>query len=269
MQGRPNVRGQFLPTGSIGETIRAGAVLPEIDLYFSPDATATPSATQVVVFRWNGPSTDVTELDNGSAACAAWPFGVQYSGNVFWISGQRVIEQVSSSPTQGGSRRKFRLYSPNSSPDDVDVRPWYGTASNEYPCGESGANEAAELSDPSAGSMSSNTITGLDAADNAPPRSRSPGTRPSRRSPSRTGTTPSSSWSWTSSGGNPMQAKQVALIFHDRSGNEQLRVCYVPESKNPVLEGGRRPPADQVQAGDLVQLPDGSYRRVDRVERKD
>lgn len=149
----------------IAEAGSAGGV-PEIDLYFAPDATATPSATQVVVFRWNGPSTDVTELDNGSAACAAWPFGVQYSGNVFWTSGQRVIEQVSSSPVQGGTRRKFRLYSPNGSPDDVDVRAWYGSAADEYPCGASAANEAAELSDPSDGSMSGNTVTGLDAADN-------------------------------------------------------------------------------------------------------
>ena len=66
-----------------------------------------------------------------------------------------------------------------------------------------------------------------------------------------------------------MKPKQVALIFTDQAGSEQLRVCYVPESKNPVLEGGRRPPADQVRPGDLVQLPDGTYRRVDRVEREE
>ena len=143
---------------------------PEIDLYFAPDAfvgdMTTPTARAVVVFRWNGPSTDLTELDNGSAAAAAWPFGVQYSGNVFWSSGNRVVEQVSSAPADEGVRKSFKLYSPNGSPDYVDLECFYGTSRDEYACGSAGANDNAVLADPSAGSLSGQTVQNLDASDN-------------------------------------------------------------------------------------------------------
>lgn len=153
-----------------GPAASSGAV-PQIYLCVAPNAFVATGgggghSTQLAVFQWNGPSTDVTDLGVvWDVVASAWPFGVQYSGNVFWTSGQRVVEQVASWPVSGGVRRSFKLYSPNSSPDNRSVRAFFGRAADEYACGESSAN-AATLSNPSHGSLSGNEVTGLDAADN-------------------------------------------------------------------------------------------------------
>jgi hypothetical protein len=58
----------------------------------------------------------------------------------------------------------------------------------------------------------------------------------------------------------------VALIFHDGEGNEQLRMCFVETSPPVHLVSGDLKAAGSVGIGDVVRLPDGSWRRVDSVE---
>jgi len=137
--------------------------LPEIDLYFSTDGV---SGTGVATFRFNGSFAAITALSGGNNAQNAWPFGRQYSGNVFWTVGSRAVEKISSAPAPGGVRWSFQLFSPNPSVDSVSVRGFQGTAQDEYACGLLGANPNPVLANPSAGTLIGQTITGLDAADN-------------------------------------------------------------------------------------------------------
>lgn len=82
---------------------------------------------------------------------------------MFWTSGQRHIERGSTTPVLGGVRWRFRLYSPNASPDSVSVRFLIGNADAESP-----GPTYATLDDPSHGTLSAGDtqIDGLDAADN-------------------------------------------------------------------------------------------------------
>jgi hypothetical protein len=137
--------------------------LPEIDLYFSTDGI---SGTGVAVYRFNGSFAAITPLAGGNNVQNAWPFGRQYSGNVFWAVGTRAIEKVSAAPAPGGVRWSFTLYSPNPSIDTVSVRGFQGVATDEYACGIFGPNSNPVLANPSAGTLIGQTITGLDAADN-------------------------------------------------------------------------------------------------------
>jgi hypothetical protein len=58
----------------------------------------------------------------------------------------------------------------------------------------------------------------------------------------------------------------VALIFHDGEGNEQMRMCFVDASAPVRLIAGESKAPGSVGIGDVVRLPDGSWRRVDAVE---
>lgn len=146
--------------------IAGGGTVPEIDLYISADGV---SGTAVATYRFNGSFVPITALAGGNSVQNTWPFGVQYGGNVFWTAGQQTVELVTALPTlTGGSgvRWGFQLFSPNSSPDLVNVRGFWGTAQDEYACGQLGPNPNAVLASPSSGSLVGQTITGLDAADN-------------------------------------------------------------------------------------------------------
>jgi hypothetical protein len=57
-----------------------------------------------------------------------------------------------------------------------------------------------------------------------------------------------------------------ALIFHDDEENEQMRMCFVETSSLVHLCSGDFKSASDVEVGDVVRLPDGSWRRVDAVE---
>jgi hypothetical protein len=56
------------------------------------------------------------------------------------------------------------------------------------------------------------------------------------------------------------------LIFHDDEGNEQMRMCFVETSPPVHLVSGDLKAAGSVGIGDVVRLPDRTWRRVDAVE---
>lgn len=56
------------------------------------------------------------------------------------------------------------------------------------------------------------------------------------------------------------------LIFHDGEGDEQMRMCFVETSPPVHLVAGDFKDACDVQVGDVVCLPDRTWRRVDAVE---
>jgi CTP-dependent riboflavin kinase len=57
----------------------------------------------------------------------------------------------------------------------------------------------------------------------------------------------------------------VALIFNDAQGVEQLRMAC-PDGMSVRLSDGRLVPADQVQVGSWVVIPDRTSRQVDGIE---
>jgi hypothetical protein len=138
--------------------------VPSVYIYFAPDGLA---ATGVDVRLWNGPLASISgPLGGGNSTQNSWPLGVQYGGNVFWSSGQRVVEKIKSEPVESAVRWTFRLYSPFASVDDQSVRAFQGVATDEWPSGPLGPNSNPVLANPSAGVLVGQTITGLDAADN-------------------------------------------------------------------------------------------------------
>ena len=132
---------------------------PGVLLFAAANGTA---GTPFTVLRWNGVSSPITAIGQGGDVAHAMPFGVQSGGSVFWTNGQRHVERVSATPVTGGVQWGIKLYSPNGSPDNVDVCFYVGGKDAETP-----GPSKATLSNPSTGSISNgNTWTGLDAADN-------------------------------------------------------------------------------------------------------
>jgi hypothetical protein len=151
-----------------GNTSFSGRVWPMVDqeaspganpnkyIYFSDNFTGVSDWT---VFQWQGSGSVMTQLDTGGGVSSQALSVVTYSqGSYFWSSDANSIELTNRTPLANALRLYFVVFSPSGTAT-VDVRAWRASALEEYPI------TAATLTDPSSGSMSGNTITGL-IADN-------------------------------------------------------------------------------------------------------
>ncbi|MCC6752061.1 MAG: hypothetical protein IT371_30695 [Deltaproteobacteria bacterium] len=132
-------------------------VYPTRYVWYTPNASTAGSRT---LYLWNGGGSAMTVDSTGGSVFDRTAGDMRSQGSSFQNTGERKIEMTARTPTSGGERWSFKLYSPNPSVDSVNVRFWVGTALDEF------AITPVGLSNPSAGSISGNSITGLDAADN-------------------------------------------------------------------------------------------------------
>lgn len=160
------ISGTVLPVGLSGltTTVRCTAHVdsessigsnPTKYLYIVSDASSVSSYS---MFRWNGNSSVMTLTDIGGSSTHALSRAMTTSGNEFFTADSNTIEIVTRAAVAGGLRFSFKLYSASGAAT-VDVNGYYGTSTDEYDTTQ------ANLSSPSSGIMSGNTITGL-TADN-------------------------------------------------------------------------------------------------------
>jgi len=170
-----NITASVIPPGMTGTTGGGSApttsfVMVTIDqeastgsdptkyVYFSRSRTVNDSFS---VFQWMGNATVMQQIDsgggNGAMALSAPPVP---TGSYNWADGENTVVLLNRSPLNGALRLYFALYS-DSGAAVVDVRAFTASLTQEYP------TTVATLTNPSSGSMSGNTITGLVANNGA------------------------------------------------------------------------------------------------------
>jgi hypothetical protein len=136
----------------------ADVTTPTVYIYFASNGTPGTSWT---CYQWNGNASVMTAVGGaGGDAADAIPHANHSQGNYFWTgTNQDKIEIVSKAVTATGILYSFKLYSATGV-DVVGVKAWW-SANNNIPY----TTAAATLSNPSAGILIGDTITGL-TADN-------------------------------------------------------------------------------------------------------
>jgi hypothetical protein len=124
---------------------------PSKYLIYSNGDTATDTLT---LFKWVDASTTMTNIDAGSNNAEALSTAKNVGGQNFWVNGENSVNLISRTGILSGIRLSFQLFSTTGTPT-VNVRGFFGNVSAEYP------TTACTLINPSSGSMSGNTITGL------------------------------------------------------------------------------------------------------------
>jgi len=124
---------------------------PSKYLIYADGDTATDPLT---LFKWVNDATAMTNIDSGSNNAEALSTAKNVGGQNFWVNGENSVNLVSRTGILSGIRLSFQLFSTTGTPT-VNVRGFFGNVSTEYP------TTACTLINPSSGSMSGNTITGL------------------------------------------------------------------------------------------------------------
>jgi hypothetical protein len=127
---------------------------PSIYIYYS---TTNTSGTIRSMYEWNGPTAELSFVDSGgdvlqSLGANVTPVAMNYS----YTSGQNYIRITGRTFGVGYERWSFVIHS-STGTDVVGVKLWTGKATDPYP------TRLASIGDPSNGSISSNTNTGLTA----------------------------------------------------------------------------------------------------------
>lgn len=148
--------GGSAPTTSFVRVTVDQEASPSVDpskyVYYARSRTVNDSWS---VFQWMGNAAVMQQIDsgggNGAMALSAPPVP---TGSYNWADGENTVVLLDRSPLNGALRLYFALYS-DSGAAVVDVNAFTASLTQEYP------TTVATLTDPSSGSMSGNTITGL------------------------------------------------------------------------------------------------------------
>jgi len=168
-----DITSTVIPIGMTGST-SGGNSAADSRVFLMVDQEATPGANPNkylyytngtvagnpwTVYQWQGSGSVMTQLDTGGGSTTqALSLTTFSQGSYFWADDANHVELTNRTPLSNSLRLYF-VVSSDSGVAVVDVRAWRGSALQEYPI------TAATLTDPSSGSMSGNTITGL-IADN-------------------------------------------------------------------------------------------------------
>jgi hypothetical protein len=170
-----NITASIIPPGMTGTTGGGNApdtslvrimvdqeASPGVDpikyIYFTRSPQVTDSWS---VFQWMGNATQMQQIDSGGGNGAmALSLPIVPTGSYNWADGENTVVLLDRSPLLGALRLYFALYS-DSGVAVVSVNAFTASLTQEYP------TTVATLTNPSSGSMSGNTITGLVANNGA------------------------------------------------------------------------------------------------------
>ena len=86
------------------------------------------SGTVPSLYKWNGVSTEMSDIDSGGSSRDALTVATNCQGVGNWSSGENSIELLNRTPTSGGVILDYKAYGGGA----VNIRAWFGTQLEEY-----------------------------------------------------------------------------------------------------------------------------------------